>query len=597
MSIQLTKIIADFDTQLAAPVSVGDTTATIVSVTDDDGNTIPNGTYGFTIDAGNSSKEYIICTLTSTALTAIYTATRQGVTTSGFARAHRRGAKVTITDWSAIKGIQNVLEVGYASATTPTTDYMLATKKYVDDASFAGATNASTTTPGVVELPVQSEVDAGTASGGAGPLVVTPDTLRARNFNDYAVDSVGSDDYAITITPAITAYTAGQRFTFKAGTANTGACTLNVSGLGAKTIKKNVSTDLDTGDILANQIVEVEYDGTNMQMVSNSPLLSNSVSASEVDQSQTTQNSTIIVGAANTTGLNNKIAQSFIPTKTKIQGVRLYKSSNTGTFTGTVTVALQADAAGSPSGSNLASVTLTNAQYLALSNGEFEAYFSTEYSTMTVGSLYWIVISTSTSDTSNHPNLGDNTAGGYTSGSVKLNNTTDGWVAISTIDIYFKTLNGKVSQILRTDTSGYVPIEMTRPMRDKCYVYMNSMAINAATATIVIPHALKVQPSYVKARMYYTQLVAGGSSYSSDSVTTIANDGTVSYNTIFIKDRVDNGTSTYTDRLMDLTISGDSQIFTITNVTTETLSLTHTKSASAPSGGTTNLYYVLEICA
>jgi len=268
MSIQLTKIIADFDTQLAAPVSAGDTTATIVSVTDDDGNTIPNGTYGFTIDAGNSSKEYIICTLTSTALTAIYTATRQGVTTSGFARAHRRGAKVTITDWSAIKGIQNVLEVGYASATTPTTDYMLATKKYVDDASFAGATNASTTTPGVVELPVQSEVDAGTASGGAGPLVVTPDTLRARNFNDYAVDSVGSDDYAITITPAITAYTAGQRFTFKAGTANTGACTLNVSGLGAKTIKKDVSSDLDTGDILANQIIEVEYDGTNMQMVS-----------------------------------------------------------------------------------------------------------------------------------------------------------------------------------------------------------------------------------------------------------------------------------------------------------------------------------------
>ena len=35
-----------------------------------------------------------------------------------------------------------------------------------------------------------------------------------------------------------------------------------------KTIKKNVSTDLSTGDILANQIVEVVYDGTNMQLVS-----------------------------------------------------------------------------------------------------------------------------------------------------------------------------------------------------------------------------------------------------------------------------------------------------------------------------------------
>lgn len=84
----------------------------------------------------------------------------------------------------------------------------------------------------------------------------------------YAADSVGTDAYAITPSPAITAYTTGQSFTFKAGTANTGAATLNVNALGAKTIKKNVSADLATGDILANQIVKVVYDGTNMQMVS-----------------------------------------------------------------------------------------------------------------------------------------------------------------------------------------------------------------------------------------------------------------------------------------------------------------------------------------
>ena len=47
------------------------------------------------------------------------------------------------------------------------------------------------------------------------------------------------------------------------------ACSLNVNGLGAKTIKKNVSSDLATGDILANQIVTVIYDGTNMQIIGN----------------------------------------------------------------------------------------------------------------------------------------------------------------------------------------------------------------------------------------------------------------------------------------------------------------------------------------
>ncbi len=145
-------------------------------------------------------------------------------------------------------------------------------KEYIDGIAIAGAPDASTTTKGIVELATQAEADAGTATGGTGAaLVVTPDKTRGKLINDYAVDSVGTDLYAITITPAITAYVAGQRFTFKAGTANTGACSLNVSGLGAKTIKKEVSLDLNTGDILANQIVEVEYDGTNMQLLSKTP--------------------------------------------------------------------------------------------------------------------------------------------------------------------------------------------------------------------------------------------------------------------------------------------------------------------------------------
>lgn len=84
----------------------------------------------------------------------------------------------------------------------------------------------------------------------------------------YGVDSVGTDAYAITSHSPITAYASGQKFRFKAGTANTGACSLNVDGLGAKTIKKEVAKDLVNGDILVNQIVEVVYDGTNMQLVS-----------------------------------------------------------------------------------------------------------------------------------------------------------------------------------------------------------------------------------------------------------------------------------------------------------------------------------------
>jgi len=170
------------------------------------------------------------------------------------------------------------------------------------------------------------------------------------------------------------------------------------------------------------------------------------VYTSETDQTQATQNGTVEFGEANSTTKKNIICQSFTPLKTKIKGVRLYKLANTGTFTGDVTVALFADSAGSPTGSALATVTITNAVYNALAVGEFSAEFSAEYS-MTAGTLYWFKVSASTADSSNHPNLGTNTAGGYSNGSVKYYNGTDGYVAIATIDLYFKTLQGVNNQI------------------------------------------------------------------------------------------------------------------------------------------------------
>jgi hypothetical protein len=190
----------------------------------------------------------------------------------------------------------------------------------------------------------------------------------------------------------------------------------------------------------------------------NKYITQDNTSAADTDQSQTSQDTSKAVGEADATLKQNKLAQSFIPTKTKIRGVKLYKAADTGTFTGTVTVSLQADTTGSPSGSSLATVTLTNNQYESQAVGEFSAIFSSEYASVAPGSLYWIVIETSTSDNSNHPNLGAIAAGGYSSGSVKFKNTTDGWTSIATIDLYFKTINGVNSQIVKTNSSGKIDV-------------------------------------------------------------------------------------------------------------------------------------------
>lgn len=131
------------------------------------------------------------------------------------------------------------------------------------------ASNASTTVKGVVEEATLAETLARTATGGTSArLFVNPSTLTTVQTYDYVASSAGTDSYAITVTPAPTAYVTGQKFTFKADVANTGAATLDVNSLGAKTIKKNVSNDLATNDIIANAIVEVIYDGTNFQMQS-----------------------------------------------------------------------------------------------------------------------------------------------------------------------------------------------------------------------------------------------------------------------------------------------------------------------------------------
>ena len=84
----------------------------------------------------------------------------------------------------------------------------------------------------------------------------------------YAADGGANDSYSITLSPAPAAYTTGMVIHFKANTANTGAATLNVNSLGAKTIKKSYNSDLEDNDIKANQLVSVIYDGTNFQLLS-----------------------------------------------------------------------------------------------------------------------------------------------------------------------------------------------------------------------------------------------------------------------------------------------------------------------------------------
>ena len=81
------------------------------------------------------------------------------------------------------------------------------------------------------------------------------------------VTVTGTDTITGTLTPALTAYTAGQMFYFVAGGANTGAVTLNIDGLGARNMTRHGSVALVAGDILSGEVCVVVYDGTRFQLL------------------------------------------------------------------------------------------------------------------------------------------------------------------------------------------------------------------------------------------------------------------------------------------------------------------------------------------
>ena len=124
-----------------------------------------------------------------------------------------------------------------------------------------------------MDKPIQLSGVGGDAKiGGIKEVSMSQDAVSAEVVQNsslvFGLSSGAVNTYAVSLTPAISTYAAGQLIVFKAHLANTGSATLNVNGLGAKSIKKQVSSDLGADDIKVGQMVTVIYDGTQFQMAS-----------------------------------------------------------------------------------------------------------------------------------------------------------------------------------------------------------------------------------------------------------------------------------------------------------------------------------------
>lgn len=106
------------------------------------------------------------------------------------------------------------------------------------------------------------------------PAQLSVSTLQG--LYQYAGSSFASNTYAVTLSPAATAYTAGMVVRFLAAAANvpdgSGHSYVNVNGLGAQKIFTAGGVDLLAGGIANGAMVEVVYNGTNFQLMTISQL-------------------------------------------------------------------------------------------------------------------------------------------------------------------------------------------------------------------------------------------------------------------------------------------------------------------------------------
>lgn len=130
------------------------------------------------------------------------------------------------------------------------------------DASNAGTTlpqlQGSSSSPALIDNSVQALMGA---------------IKREHDWRNFGAGTSGGSANAQTLTYSVApdAYYNPSRFSFIAGFSNTASMTLNVNGLGARTIKKivgGVSMNLGDGDVRAGQYVDVVNNGTDFIMVS-----------------------------------------------------------------------------------------------------------------------------------------------------------------------------------------------------------------------------------------------------------------------------------------------------------------------------------------
>ena len=129
-----------------------------------------------------------------------------------------------------------------------------------------------------------------------------------------ATETGTASAHVLTPTTALVGYTTGLMLLYRPTNAGTGALTVNVSALGAKSVKTIAGDDPTSGDILVNQPVLLMYDGTKFVILAGSEYLSKT-------GNQTLTGNLTLTGNQTVGGTFGATGATTLPTNTTIGAV------------------------------------------------------------------------------------------------------------------------------------------------------------------------------------------------------------------------------------------------------------------------------------
>lgn len=186
MASTLLNTVANFETTITAKLTAGGTSLVLSTNADKDGNTLPDGVYGFTLNEGKANEEHVIgAKVGSTVGSLVRNVSRIDGVTAGTGKEHRKNSPIKITDFPLLVRLRRVMDgIEAFDATSPLRydaapvftpgSNQLVTVLYADQLVGAGVADATGSTKGKVRLSLAAaDVADPVAAGSNDPRIPT----------------------------------------------------------------------------------------------------------------------------------------------------------------------------------------------------------------------------------------------------------------------------------------------------------------------------------------------------------------------------------------------------------------------------------------